>query len=416
MVFFVRALYKYEGKTKEELSFGEDDIFEIVNCESDWYVGKNITAEDNLEGLIPSNYIEVLQLPRIFGRSLKNFNTNYQHSNHFKVEKGDKFEILRGDVKGFLVVQRKGEKMQKLVPSDAIFIEFEFPKTLLKAFGNFKKKENKELSLKKGDLLETEEEFDANDWVYGKNKRNGKKGYFPGNAVDLLKQKAKDVIKLYIARADWKAEKKTDISIRDGDLIAVVYKYEDGFWYSMNLRTNERGLVPKTFLLHVHSPEQILGIQQTDENEDSKDKSKQIFTKNQKIQMKKKEPLISSNKMMFQNPSFMLVNNIKMQNKLLEMQNKKMKMENQKMMNTRPQNQNQLMYKSQMMNQNMMRQNMMRRNMQQMQNMKQMAWMNPYMMNQFNRPQPKPQNTKFSDEIPSAPMMEMMNQSNQDLL
>ncbi len=56
----VRALYSYTAAESDEISFAEGDT--LVECEqidAGWMLGRN--PKTGQQGLLPSNYVEILQ-------------------------------------------------------------------------------------------------------------------------------------------------------------------------------------------------------------------------------------------------------------------------------------------------------------------------------------------------------------------
>lgn len=52
------ALYDYDARTDEDLSFKKGDILEIINdTQGDWWYAKAKTKNGTVEGYIPSNYV-----------------------------------------------------------------------------------------------------------------------------------------------------------------------------------------------------------------------------------------------------------------------------------------------------------------------------------------------------------------------
>mmetsp|Transcript_24037 Transcript_24037/g.65031 ORF Transcript_24037/g.65031 Transcript_24037/m.65031 type:complete len:326 (-) Transcript_24037:828-1805(-) len=60
---YVRALYDYAAQDTEELSIREDEvlIFEAIDEETNWYLLRRTEGAEAGSGLVPSNYVEVLE-------------------------------------------------------------------------------------------------------------------------------------------------------------------------------------------------------------------------------------------------------------------------------------------------------------------------------------------------------------------
>ncbi len=68
----VRALYSYTAAESDETSFtGDDTLVECAYIDADWMLGQNPKRVQ--KGLLPSNYVEIIDWEWIYSFSLFSF-------------------------------------------------------------------------------------------------------------------------------------------------------------------------------------------------------------------------------------------------------------------------------------------------------------------------------------------------------
>ncbi|TIC04805.1 hypothetical protein E3Q08_02611 [Wallemia mellicola] len=92
-----RALYDYKASAEDELNLNEDDVlFVLSDDDPEWW---NCKSKSNLEGLVPSNYIEIIQPTHKVKAS---YDYQAQSDDELTISENDLLDIYESDADWFL--------------------------------------------------------------------------------------------------------------------------------------------------------------------------------------------------------------------------------------------------------------------------------------------------------------------------
>jgi hypothetical protein len=124
---------------------------------------------------------------------------------------------------------------------------FNPPKQLI-ALYTYDATEDNELSFAEGETLYLLEKDDSG-WWRGKNAK-GQEGLFPSNFVEVVGEEGNggsvDINKDYQALYDYEAEDETELTIKEGEILHVIYE-KDGWYFGSNAQGQE-GSFPSNFV------------------------------------------------------------------------------------------------------------------------------------------------------------------------
>ena len=105
-------MYDYESHTKEELSFKKDDLFFVINTDGDWWLA--YSQDTNKKGYIPSNYMAELTYP--IHAAVYDYESRTDEDLSFK--KGDLLCIINTDDTNWWFARSKNSGKEGYVPSN----------------------------------------------------------------------------------------------------------------------------------------------------------------------------------------------------------------------------------------------------------------------------------------------------------
>jgi len=124
---------------------------------------------------------------------------------------------------------------------------FNPPKQLI-ALYTYDATEDNELSFVEGETLHLLEKDDSG-WWRGRNVK-GQEGLFPSNFVEVVGEEGSggnvDINKDYQALYDYEAEDETELTIKEGEILHVIYE-KDGWYFGSNAQGQE-GSFPSNFV------------------------------------------------------------------------------------------------------------------------------------------------------------------------
>ena len=228
------ALYDYVARDNEELSIKKGEKLTVVSDQGTWWTVGN---DRGLEGLVPSNYVEIdpqsASVPPPGGASIR---TNIKEEPNMYHQPD-------------LMIQRNG------------------PSLNIRAIAKFKYigSREDELSLEKGDdVIVMEKEADG--WWRG---RCGTQiGWFPFNYVEEQEGKetttaaapAKKFVCGVIALYSFNSGNPEELPFEKGDLMDIVDQPpDDPDWWEARKADGSTGLVPRNYVEIVHDAEPVFG-------------------------------------------------------------------------------------------------------------------------------------------------------------
>ncbi|KAJ1498395.1 hypothetical protein HMI56_005010 [Coelomomyces lativittatus] len=202
----------------------------------------------------------------------------FLHSGGVSVEPGQEIHILEGDADGWTKI--KCNDIEGFVPSNYLEVIQEDPKgsfistnvnlslsrshktTLLTVLLDYTSVNPGELSMVVGDTIELLEQASTNsdhsgDWKLGKNLRTNEEGLFPFLFTQQLSSLSTPTTGLTYpsssekvkADYDFQPTSEGDLELHLGDIILVINKNtgSEGWWLGTNLNTQLSGLFPYSY-------------------------------------------------------------------------------------------------------------------------------------------------------------------------
>uniref|UniRef100_A0AAY3ZWN2 Osteoclast-stimulating factor 1 n=1 Tax=Denticeps clupeoides TaxID=299321 RepID=A0AAY3ZWN2_9TELE len=218
-----RAIYDFKAQTAKELSFKKGDAVNIIRqIDSNWYEGEH----RGRVGIFPISYVEKMpavekQQParppppaqvREVGEAVARYNFNADTNVELSLRKGDRVVLLRQVDQNWYEGKIPGTNRQGIFPVSYVDfvkrspsrspghytenqsyrtqkVSMNFPDTLatcrFRALYNYMPRNEDELELKEGDVVDVMEKCD-DGWFVGTSRRSKLFGTFPGNYVKPL--------------------------------------------------------------------------------------------------------------------------------------------------------------------------------------------------------------------------------------
>ncbi|XP_041823965.1 NACHT, LRR and PYD domains-containing protein 14-like isoform X1 [Melanotaenia boesemani] len=171
-----RALYDFEAREEDEVTFIKDDII-IINSKpsSDgWMTGT--VQRTSKSGFLPSNYVECVS-----GVKLDSNTESGSSEDEMETMKASSDFTAEGETESAQVLYRRSDRTVKS-PSDKIVST----QPVYGALYDFKAREEDEVSFTKDDIIIINSKPRSDGWMTGTVQRTGKSGFLPSNYVECV--------------------------------------------------------------------------------------------------------------------------------------------------------------------------------------------------------------------------------------